>query len=68
MEPKITFSHERGFYYNSFELTINSNSSANFLRYTFEGSDPLTSANALSTFLPAVIKLSLHTIVCRDNR
>ncbi len=56
-KPTIIFSQERGFYYESFELTLSS-SEGNILKYTLDGSDPLTSDHAETLSFPAVISIN----------
>jgi len=46
--PEVTFSHERGFYYACFELTLRANSADCSIKYTLDGSDPRTSNIAVS--------------------
>lgn len=60
-EPKIEFSHERGFYQESFKLTINSNVTGSIIKYTLDGSDPRYSAHTSSVISPAEINIDPYT-------
>jgi CotH kinase protein/Lamin Tail Domain/Secretion system C-terminal sorting domain/Fn3 associated/Chitobiase/beta-hexosaminidase C-terminal domain len=43
----LHFSHERGFYYDEFTLTILCDTPDSKIRYTLDGSNPLTSSSAI---------------------
>jgi hypothetical protein len=58
IEPTLSFSHERGFYYTSFELTLTASSSGCIIQYTLDGSDPGTSSNSQTLFSPATIQIN----------
>ncbi len=51
------FSHKRGFYDESFNLTVSTDISTSQIKYTLDGSDPLTSATALARTSPVTIKI-----------
>jgi hypothetical protein len=57
-ELKVIFSHERGFYWNSFSLTITGNIGGCNIKYTLDGSDPKTSQNSKIQTSPATINIS----------
>jgi hypothetical protein len=57
-EPFLSFSHERGFYYASFELTLTASTEGCSIRYTLDGSDPVKSANAQSGASPVTLVIS----------
>jgi hypothetical protein len=61
--PNLIFSHERGFYYASFELTLTAGAEGCLIKYTLDGSNPVTSANAQESASPATLVISpyLHT-------
>jgi len=55
---ELFFSHPHDFYYNPFILTISSNSAEMTIRYTLDGSNPLTSETVMSLASPANIPIS----------
>jgi len=57
VSPKPKFSVERGFYNESFSLTIDAETTA-VIKYTLDGSDPRASTTALQQNSPAVIFIS----------
>ncbi|MBN1415863.1 MAG: lamin tail domain-containing protein [Bacteroidales bacterium] len=58
VEPRLSFSHERGYYNSSFELTLTVNTDGCVIAYTLDGSDPKTSENARICSSPATISVS----------
>jgi hypothetical protein len=54
-QTELEFSHERGFYYSSFDLVISANVSDCIILYTLDGSNPLTSDDVMVTIPPAKI-------------
>ncbi len=57
-EPVLTFSHERGFYYASFTLTLTAGNENCSLRVTLDGSDPKISPEAMTFSSPASIAIN----------
>jgi len=57
-EPFLSFSHERGFYYASFELTLTASTEGCSIRYTLDGSDPVKSTNAQEGASPVMLVIS----------
>jgi hypothetical protein len=57
-EPKVAFSHERGFYYASFELTLDAGSDACHILYTLDGSDPRYHVNSIESASPCVLPIN----------
>ncbi|RPJ71732.1 MAG: hypothetical protein EHM20_14400, partial [Alphaproteobacteria bacterium] len=57
-EPEAIFSHERGFYYSSFELTIDAGSEICNILYTLDGSDPRYAIEAVSASSPLTISIN----------
>jgi hypothetical protein len=64
-EPFLSFSHERGFYYASFELTLTASTEGCFIKYTLDGSDPGTSANAQAGASPVTLVISPYSLTGR---
>jgi hypothetical protein len=56
--PQLSFSHEHGFYYTGFELTLTAGTPGCTIRYTLDGSDPRTSAGSVITGSPATLTVS----------
>ncbi|HES59306.1 MAG TPA: carbohydrate-binding protein, partial [Caldithrix sp.] len=54
----LIFSHAHGFYSEPFTLTISSESGSTAIKYTLDGSDPMTSSTAMSTAEPANISIN----------
>lgn len=65
IEPEVVFSHERGFYYTSFELTLYANSSDCIIKYTLDGSDPRTSDHAVSVESPGSLIINPYLNIGR---
>jgi hypothetical protein len=61
------FSNERGFYENPFVLRISVGIPDAKIKYTFDGTDPRTSATAFSQFAPALISIDPMDITHRDR-
>ncbi|MDP2037061.1 MAG: CotH kinase family protein, partial [Ignavibacteria bacterium] len=57
------FSVKRGFYSQSFDLTITSNIPGATILYTLDCSDPLTSSTALTQASPATIRIDPETTI-----
>ena len=55
------FSAKRGFYLQSFDLTVTSNVPGATILYTLDCSDPLTSSTAITQTSPAVIRIDPET-------
>ncbi|RQW07223.1 hypothetical protein EH222_07700, partial [candidate division KSB1 bacterium] len=62
----LDFSHRRGFYKNNFSLTITTSSAGLRIRYTKDGTDPITSATAQSGVAPVTIAIDPANTVDRD--
>lgn len=56
-QPKLEFSHERGFYKSSFQLFIKSSDQTGVIKYTLDGSDPRNSSIAQISNSPAEITI-----------
>jgi hypothetical protein len=56
--PALTFSHERGYYYTSFELTLTASTGGCIIKYTLDGSDPRNSPDALVLSSPASLPVN----------
>jgi hypothetical protein len=57
-QPTLEFSHEHGFYNASFQLEIKSTPANGKIRYTFDGSDPRKTSNAITVVSPATITIN----------
>ncbi|MBN2410557.1 carbohydrate-binding protein [candidate division KSB1 bacterium] len=59
------FSHERGFYNESFNLSVSTDISNSQIKYTLDGSDPLTSPTATAGTSPVTIKIDPNSTAGR---
>ena len=57
-QPSLEFSNERGFYQTSFELIIQTDVPGSTIRYSLDGSNPLTGDNYLTSVAP--VNLTIH--------
>lgn len=57
-QPELEFSHERGFYYNSFELTISTDIPNCKIWYTLDGSNPITAADPTKADPPVRVPIN----------
>ena len=60
-EPFLSFSHERGFYYTSFELTLTASIEGCSILYTLDGSDPRNSETAQEGTSPVTLVISPYS-------
>src|SRR4030042_2738760 len=60
-EPFVSFSHERGFYYASFELTLTAGPEGCLIKYTLDGSGPGNAANAQEGVSPVSVAISPYS-------
>lgn len=63
----LTFSHERGFYENTFELTLSTTTIGSQIKYTLDGTNPVTSATAVSGNSPVFIQVDPSNFQGRDR-
>jgi len=54
---KPEFSMEHGFYESSFDVTISNDSANSYIRYTLDGSDPVTSNTSITSRQPVIITI-----------
>lgn len=52
------FSHQRGFYKTSFTLEVRTNPDGGTIKYTLDGSDPLSSGTAIEKISPVTINVN----------
>jgi hypothetical protein len=64
---KLSFSHERGFYTDPFTLTITADTTAAIIKYTLDGTNPLTSTSAVTKTSTAEISVSPLITTGRDK-
>jgi hypothetical protein len=64
---KLNFSHERGFYTDPFTLRITADTDAVVIKYTLNGTNPLTSVSAVTKSSPAELTVSPLIAVGRDK-
>jgi hypothetical protein len=57
-EPTVVFSHERGFYYSSFDLLLDAGTAGCMIRYTLDGADPRHSADAVQSESPVSLAIN----------
>jgi hypothetical protein len=60
-EPFLSFSHERGFYYASFELTLTASTEGCSILYTLDGSDPRNTQDAQEGTSPVTLLISPYS-------
>jgi hypothetical protein len=65
-KAELLFSHTRGFYYNNFTLQIFCDIPTSRIRYTVDGSNPLTSSNAVVGNSPIQISIDPTNTSSRD--
>ncbi|MBN1560766.1 chitobiase/beta-hexosaminidase C-terminal domain-containing protein, partial [candidate division KSB1 bacterium] len=53
----LMFSHQRGFYTDNFDLTLSTTTPGLLIKYTQDGTDPLTSGSAASGASPLTIRI-----------
>jgi len=63
---ELFFSHERGFYYETFTLEINCPIPTSKIKYTLDGSNPINSSTAILSNSPVFVQVNLNSIVNRD--
>jgi hypothetical protein len=64
---KLDFSHEHGFYYSPFVLTISCDTPGVVIKYTIDGSNPLHSGSAKSSSSPLQITIDPSVTTGRDK-
>ncbi|MCP5061145.1 MAG: T9SS type A sorting domain-containing protein [Ignavibacteriae bacterium] len=64
---KLLFSHNRGFYTESFELTISSDNPNITIYYTLDGTNPFSSNEALVSNTPLTITIDPNMTIGRDH-
>lgn len=65
-EEKLEFSHKRGFYEAPFTLTLSTTTPGLTIRYTVDGTNPLTSQNVWSGVSPVKIPINPANTLVRD--
>lgn len=64
---ELLFSHERGFYYNHFTLEIKCDAPNSIIRYTLDGTNPLTSSSAIVSNSPTLVSIDPTNSSNRDH-
>ncbi len=67
VEEKLIFSHKRGFYTDNFDLTLTTTTPGLEIKYTKDGSDPLSSLTAKRGFSPLTIRIDPSPAADRDT-
>lgn len=64
---KLNFSHQRGFYTDNFDLILSTTTPGLLIKYTKDGTNPLTSASARSGQSPLTIRIDPSPAADRDT-
>ena len=64
---ELSFSHERGFYYNNFTLEIKYDGPNSKIRYTLDGTNPFTSTSAIVGNSPILVSIDPTNSTDRDH-
>lgn len=63
---KLSFSHKRGFYQDNFDLTISTTPPGLLIKYTKDGTNPITSPGAIESLSPVIINVDPANTKDRD--
>lgn len=66
-DEKLIFSHKRGYYESNFDLTLSTTTPGLTIKYTKDGTDPLTSSTAWSGESPVKIHVDPASVDGRDK-